>query len=112
LPRTQSQSSESESDFGSKHGGEGDQDPSAKVSADFSHGLDVAMAGVYDKAAKHKDKKSKEPWADRGFGHGLDAAIVDLHDTDANEVVEEVVVEVVQNAKEERKKSWRRRSRR
>lgn len=97
MPRTRPQPSESESDFGSKHGGEGDQDPSAKVSADFSHGFDVAMAGVYDKAAKHKVKKSKEPWVDRGFGYDLDAAIVDLHDTDANEVVEEVV----HNAKEE-----------
>jgi hypothetical protein len=63
------------------------------------------MAGVYDKgaedtkqavkAAKHKVKKSKEPWVDGGFGYDLDAAMEGMVDTgveDAKEIVEEVVI--------------------
>jgi hypothetical protein len=108
-PRNQSQPTESESDFRSKHGGEADDDPSAKVLArgddGFSHDLRAAIAGLQDKsaedtkqvakAAKHKVKKSNEPRVDGGFGYDLRAAMEGLQDTgaeDAKEVVKEVVV--------------------
>jgi len=109
IPRPQSQPTESESDFGSKHGGEAEEDPSAKVSAcgdgGSSHG---AMADVHDKgaedtrhkvkAAKHKVKKSKKPVDDGGFGFDLRAAMAALQDSTD---VEEAATDVKKKVKKE-----------
>jgi hypothetical protein len=109
MPRTQSRPTKSEPDFRFKHSGEAEEHPSAKVSArgdgSFSYGLHAAIADGHEKVAedtkpaaadvkrKKKVKRSKERWANGGFGYDFRAEMAALQDRDvegAKGVVEEV----------------------